>query len=495
MPVATLIQPSQLLHYLPTYRVLICKECRYAIQPSAISRHLKDIHRIYRGDRQAFIQYTLALDLAEPGDVIPPEPHDGPVPFLPTKKGFACTAAGCIHLCVTVKRMKSHWSTSHKDVVVGAAQWRPVDLQTFFLGNQLRYFLVTVSSTKIAQPEQTLELNSQKSKFRVDELLVSLSNEHTLAEEDVVLFDHFKTSTYLDLAHNEETEKLWGTIVPQLALKHPFITHGILACSALHLAHLNPSQKQEYHFIAARHQNEALPAFRVAITNPNESNCNALLAFSQLLIIHSFASEEQDEDLLLVGGSHESGSPDWMNVVRGSCVIFKDVMQYIESGPFKPLVIETRSVNRLSGEEGEPDSPELTERIRRLGLLLNIPFNPSDNSELANILRTFGSTLLKLSRAFRKADEANLVFTIWTAVYLWPAQLSQEYLDILRQRHPVALILLAHYCILLEPLESHWYMNGFRKRLMSRIYRQVDPEWWPWLKWPMEEVGLSVSTT
>lgn len=83
MPSATL-QPAQLLHYLPTYRVLICKECRYAIQPSAISRHLKDIHHIYRTDRQAIMEYALKLDLADPGNVIPPEPHEAPVPFIPT---------------------------------------------------------------------------------------------------------------------------------------------------------------------------------------------------------------------------------------------------------------------------------------------------------------------------------------------------------------------------------------------------------------------------
>ena len=370
-----------------------------------------------------------------------------------------------------------------------------MDLQTFFRGNQLRYFQVSAPSTTTAQPEQTIELDREKSTLKVDELNVSLSNDSGLTSEDLALFEHFKTSTYLDLAPNEETEKLWETIIPQLAFQHPFLKHGILACSALHLAYLNPSEKQRFHFTAAWHQNEALPAFRLAIANPNENNCNALLAFSQLLIIHSFASEKQDEDLVLVGGSHKSGSPDWMKVVRGSCTIFKNVWQYINSGPLKPLVIENQRVKRLTGEEEEPDSPELTERIRRLGLLMSIPLNPSDDPEQAKIRQAFSVALLELSRAFRRADKARLVFTIWTAVHLWPAQLSQDYLDILAERHPVSLILLAHYCILLEPLESHWYMNGFRKRLVSRIYQQLDPEWWHWLQWPMEEVGLSVSTT
>lgn len=40
--------PAQLLHYLPTYKVIVCMSCEYAVQPSAVASHLKDIHNIER---------------------------------------------------------------------------------------------------------------------------------------------------------------------------------------------------------------------------------------------------------------------------------------------------------------------------------------------------------------------------------------------------------------------------------------------------------------
>jgi hypothetical protein len=491
MPLATL-QPTQLLHYLPTFRVLICKECRYAIQPSAISRHLKDIHHIYREDRQAALRYTLTLALADPGDVIPPEPHESPVPFIPTERGLACSVGECNHLCVTIKRMKSHWATSHRDVIFDGDQWRPVDLQSFFRGNQLRYFIVSPPSPTAIQLEETPGPDVEKVNLEVDKLHASLSYGPEWDAEDIFLFEHFRNSTYLALVHNADTRNLWQTTIPQLASSHPFLKHGILACSALHLAHLIPSSKQDYNFTAARHQNEALPAFRSKIANPTEGSCDALIAFSQLLILHTFASEEQDEHLLLVGRTHESGSPDWMKVIRGSCVTFKDVRHHFESGPFKPLVI-SRETNAKSLRE-EPESQELLESIRRLGLLATIPFSTKSDPEQAKTQRAFGTALLELSRAFRMADASKLNFSIWTALYIWPAQVPQDYLDILAERHPGALILLAHYCILLGRLECHWYMSGFRKRLLSRIYRQLDPEWHDWLQWPLEGIGLPMST-
>jgi hypothetical protein len=99
---------------------------------------------------------------------------------------------------------------------------------------------------------------------------------------------------------------------------------------------------------------------------------------------------------------------------------------------------------------------------------------------------------VKLHAAFTISEEgrAHSRYTLWTAVHSWPARISQEYLDLLKDRDPGALILLAHFCILLEPLEGTWYISGFRKRLLSRIYKKLDQEWRQWLQWPLEEIGL-----
>jgi hypothetical protein len=34
-------------------------------------------------------------------------------------------------------------------------------------------------------------------------------------------------------------------------------------------------------------------------------------------------------------------------------------------------------------------------------------------------------------------------------------------------------------------------MGGFRKRLLERIYWQLDEEWRRWLDWPFAECGLT----
>jgi hypothetical protein len=59
------IKPFELLRYLPTYRVVVCGTCQYAVQPKAIARHLKDIHHIHRGRRRPFMKYVSELRLDE----------------------------------------------------------------------------------------------------------------------------------------------------------------------------------------------------------------------------------------------------------------------------------------------------------------------------------------------------------------------------------------------------------------------------------------------
>ncbi|KAG4440421.1 hypothetical protein IFR05_004114 [Cadophora sp. M221] len=466
---------SRLLTYLPTHQVLICKDCRYAIQPSAISRHLKELHGICRSDREEFMAYTRSLNLANPKDVPLPKSDAPPVPFLPTHRGFACGLSGCLHLCVTIKRMKRHWAHAHNGVMINGGRWRPVVLQTFFRGNQLRYFAVRELTSPAPTP--TLAARSASSG--------SLSS-WTL--EDLDLLRHFRTSTCLDLSQSPESRRLWQTTIPEMACSHPFLKYGILALSALHLSYLRVPEREKYQLKAASYQSKAIPLYCSGIANVDEVTCHPLVAFSKLLLIHCYASEEQDEKLALARSGNRSELLDWLWVIRGSCNIFHDTWQYMMNGPLSPLLQETIFPEYLA------PAPENTEHSQRLGLLSAIPFagngKPQPPMSTKSSQSPIPAALEALSSAFPKVQTAqsHSVYTFCIAVRLWPAQVSSDYLALLKKKDPAALVLLAHYCVLLEPFDSSWYMQGFSKRLLLRIYDQLDPEWRHWVQWLMEGI-------
>jgi Orsellinic acid/F9775 biosynthesis cluster protein D/Fungal specific transcription factor domain len=554
--------PSELLHYLSSHRVVICKECRYAIQPAAISRHLKELHHIYRGDRQVYLDYALKLDLANPDDVVLPELHRAPVPFLPIEKGVACGVSGCGHLCVTVKRMKQHWSSVHKPLSANTsdASWRPVNLQTFFRGNQLRYFVVDVKaapSTSVASatppplaPQVSttppllpplelgdLDLNADSVSSESYHCRMLANHGSKLASaEDHDLLRQFMTSTYASFGETPKGQEAWLTSIMDLAFAHPFLMHGILACAATHLAFLSPpctANRQRYRLAAAQHHDLALPAFREAIATINDDNCHAILAFSQLLITLTFALEDTDENLLLVRQRGEEELPDWMIVIRGGCTLFHNTWHLVSEGPLKPLLVQeayalkanedseaARCLDHLisfpfpesecSSSPGcdlsSGSSPSCTDQHSSLSSASSPPqisesdlclSHTSSHSEpnafhlFESRKETYFAALHLLRTAFLNASALGDRLTVRVTLYLWPAHVSQAYLSLLKIRDPSALVLLAHWAVLLKPLEVSWYMAGFTARLLRYVWRELPASDRCWLQWPVRQLGLS----
>lgn len=142
--------PEQLLHYDSAHSVLICTACGYAMQPTGIARHLKEIHQIYRSHRRPYMEYASRFHLADPKDVTEAKIDEFPVALLPVLDGLRCLGAEkCDYLCVSLKRMQNHWLSIHDRHGSAGSDWRYAPLQTFFKGNLLRYF--TKSQTQPTQ--------------------------------------------------------------------------------------------------------------------------------------------------------------------------------------------------------------------------------------------------------------------------------------------------------------------------------------------------------
>src|ERR1700712_1302295 len=78
---SNIAEAEDLLQYLPHYKVVICSTCKYAVQPQAIARHLKEIHHIHRGHRRPFTQYVSKLSLSDAQIVIEANINEFPVPL------------------------------------------------------------------------------------------------------------------------------------------------------------------------------------------------------------------------------------------------------------------------------------------------------------------------------------------------------------------------------------------------------------------------------
>ena len=100
---------------------------------------------------------------------------------------------------------------------------------------------------------------------------------------------HYNTGLYW-LGAREEVIHLWRDYIPQQALEHPFLMHGLLAYAALHLAYLKPGSSFKYLRLCDKHQAIALQKFRSILSAPVEPEyADSLFALSATLSLSSMA--------------------------------------------------------------------------------------------------------------------------------------------------------------------------------------------------------------
>jgi hypothetical protein len=217
-----------------------------------------------------------------------------------------------------------------------------------------------------------------------------------------------------------------------------------------------------------------MPLFRTAISSVTSANGDAILIFTHLLVICSFASEEADEKLFVSDNAENDLLPSWLFFLRSGCSMLCNVWDGIATGPIRPLAAAWEIPIDITAFAYEPI----------LDYFLSIP--QDEWSEKERI--TYGEAAGELARAFSCMNALEERITTWDAIRIWPMRKSYEYVELLRAWHPGALILLAHYCLILDRLEEYWYFQGRAQRLLMTITKRLDERWLKYIEWPLTRV-------
>ncbi|KAG9593900.1 hypothetical protein KCU77_g1741, partial [Aureobasidium melanogenum] len=78
-----------------------------------------------------------------------------------------------------------------------------------------------------------------------------------------------------------------------------------------------------------------------------------------------------------------------------------------------------------------------------------------------------------------------------TSAYLidqWAVKLPPEFKDMLVERKPIALIILAYWAVLISMNPRPWHLRGLAEVLIARIEDILGEEWAEFLRWPRESI-------
>ncbi|PLB49813.1 C6 zinc finger domain protein [Aspergillus steynii IBT 23096] len=274
------------------------------------------------------------------------------------------------------------------------------------------------------------------------------------------LLHQWHVATALSLAHEEQLADVVRVAVPREALAYPFLMHSVLAVSALHLSYTGPSERcQSYKEAAIRHNNLSLTLCTPLLSNVTPENCHALFAFSCLTAVFAFGVQGRE------GLPSAQGLVDVVEVfkmVRGVASVVQQARAWIEQGGMSQLLKIGKLRKRAAGTIYDRElcshlETFIEEQLRPREPCMHQTIN---NNNVNAVLLQSANRLLHVLNMYMTMEDPN-------AILAWPVLLDAQYLDLLLQVEPTALIILAYYGTALHLLFDNWWLDGWGQFIMN----------------------------
>ena len=276
---------------------------------------------------------------------------------------------------------------------------------------------------------------------------------------------------------------MWQHVVPQIAFSHSFLLYGLLAISASHLARLAPDRMASLSADASVYHATALPMFRSALLGINSQNCHACSAFAALIAVYKWASVDNTDALFFADTANqvEVDTVEWVQLLRGSGSVIRCYYQEITQGPLGPI-LQWDNAAESSAETNPEDSARFT-ALEQLWDGAPDRFSAVEVDALKEALRWLKIIYTMISRPNDNTDAASDALS-------WPVRVPALYLLMVNKRQPEALIVLAHFCLLLNKVEDFWWIRGMSRHLLQKIHHTLGKEWETWISWPLQDLIL-----
>ncbi|BCS21802.1 uncharacterized protein APUU_30027A [Aspergillus puulaauensis] len=350
----------------------------------------------------------------------------------------------------------------------------------------------------------------------------------TMNPDDRRLFEHWAAATEQSLTHSKGKDLSWQSTIRRQSATHPALRHSTLALSAVQLAlegEAGSAKRKSLLQDARRHYNDAVDKFPSLDDSPgdtSESTCDAAFSTASILFMCELTSpslaedgfsfsrsadssspkpkedqsqeqdqeQDQEKDQKRQKTDHEEASPpssapaghsrtlqELLNIfttVRALSPSSK-VLDVVEKGKLKALFSETDPYHQL------PSTYTLTILAMRN---LNTASAKKDSLHETSV---YDDAITKLDRSLEmlsKGGEPTMI------ALRWMFRVPPRYLELVREKNPLALIVFAHYCAVLHHLRDRWWMGDWGSRLVKEISQLLGPERMGSILWASDIVGI-----
>jgi hypothetical protein len=254
--------------------------------------------------------------------------------------------------------------------------------------------------------------------------------------------------------------------------------HMILILSALHLALTKSSKFAEQHRAFIMNGcSDTMAAFQLETTNITEDNCEEIQAFHTLVAIYALA-------LAQFGRSDKSDSEETLVDEFVQIIILMKSNRAIKDTAHP--IVQAKQTNRWLVEEdlfidadGYPGDDELINAVVALQPWINM----ADDDEVVRGMNTRAAAMVSESISYRLRRNFR--------PFVWPNFVDDEFLGLLTARNPMALVIFAHYAVILDQSKSLWWCANWGVRIISAVASCLPDKFMPAIAFPLRSVGLA----
>ncbi|KAH9988761.1 hypothetical protein F4779DRAFT_638296 [Xylariaceae sp. FL0662B] len=286
--------------------------------------------------------------------------------------------------------------------------------------------------------------------------------------EDLELFYHYLTA----VAPVEHDSLLWRHQLPRLAFRRHSLLHILLSIAAVHLARSQPSRSVELLSRADSHMGIGLRQATQALGGLNEHNCAELYLATILICTYTFARKPGPRHLLTIG--------------------LTKIFETLENGAAGdvPAPLPTSTSPQCEQAFIICETIEWETAFANLSLLVNEAPGKGKSvcqRSLGMLRWCFEDTFGASTNPKPAADAKFQVIMAWLYV------LEDDFVNMLKEKEAVALVLLAHFAVLLQTLDSVWFLEGWGLHMLQGISEIMgeSPES-RWLRWPMLQIQRAI---
>ncbi|CZR67487.1 uncharacterized protein PAC_17386 [Phialocephala subalpina] len=306
---------------------------------------------------------------------------------------------------------------------------------------------------------------------------------------DLELMHFFATVTYATMSNVLVEQELWRTTMVSIGLQHKFLLRGLLAQAAVHISYLKASSDSISYLIkASTHQDIAIAQFRKALETINETNFDAVLAFSCLLPIHSLALAACATTRPQMQNNEQDSLSEFLKAIR----LFRSVnrillpsLSIFTTSTILPLLqIVNQHLPEADSFPAQASLSLLEHSCCPARLTSGFESDALD-SRSSDRNEVFADAIKELRLTFAREAHptASERFTIGIML-IWTIVFPEQYMVLVDSRDPAALAVLAHFAALLCGYEDIWWVRGLGSSMIGIIAGMLDDEWREVMEWP-----------